>query len=231
MEYYMTGNDASHDSEHAKRVVRLSLYLAEKENITDEDTLEVIHLSAILHDIGDWKYKNKEKVSLDEFFDSHQYPPDKKDRIMHVIKNIGYKDELRRIDEDKALDIPRVYQFQDSRVEFKHIDPSLHTPELCIVQDADRIDALGAIGIARCLFFSATHGGIIHDTSSSPVINMTNDIYTSQTKRVASHHFHEKLFKLPLLMKTKTGRKIANDRMLIMKDFVSSLSNEWTSFQ
>lgn len=227
MEYYMSGNDGSHDSEHVKRVVRLALYLAEKEGITDKDTLEVIHLAAILHDIGDWKYSNKEKVSLDEFFESHQYSVSKKDRILHVIKNIGYKEELKRIDEDKALDVPKVYSFSNGEIEFKHKDPSLHTPELCIVQDADRIDALGAIGIARCLFFSATHGGIIHDSKSSPDVDMTNTKYISQSKKVASFHFYEKLFKLPLLMKTDTGRIMANDRIPIMKDFILSLSYEW----
>lgn len=228
----MKDNDASHDVEHVRRVVRLARFLAEKEDITDPDTLEIIELASILHDLCDYKYRpNSDTSELDHLFESHNYPPIKKDRILHVIKNIGYKDELKRMATDE-----KSYKKVYNHTKFVERDPTFHTPELCIVQDADRLEALGAIGISRCLFFTAARGGLIHDPDAIVYHNLTAEEYAARSKdksegkgkkQAASTHFHEKLFKLQYLMKTGTGREMAHERTKIMHLFIASLYEEW----
>jgi uncharacterized protein len=206
----MAGYDKSHDYEHVLRVVRHSLLLARMEGIEDPITLETIHLAALLHDVGDAKYCKDEYPykPVMELFCRYSYDGT---RVLHVLKNIGYKQEMKHLKEGvKCYDVTNA-----QRPKFVRRDPNLHTDELCIVQDADRLDAIGAIGIARCLFFSSTHGGYIHQ---KPAVSGSN---------TASMHFHEKLFRIPGLMKTKKGREMALKRMPIMHAFVECLEEEW----
>jgi uncharacterized protein len=228
----MKDNDASHDINHVKRVVSLALVLAKMEGITDPDTLEVIELAAWLHDVGDYKYnKDKGNAAIADLFDRCNYPPHKRDRIIHVIENIGYRDELKFIERNGYS----CHEKDDvlNAIHFVKRDPIYHTDELCIVQDADRLEALGAIGIARCLFYTASKGGIIHDPSAIPEHSLSSEEYaarstsTKEKRHAATTHFREKLLKLQHLMKTESGKRIARERTAIMHTFIATLEDEW----
>lgn len=185
----MDKNDSSHDINHIDRVVKMALFLAKEEKIEDPILLENIELAALLHDINDSKYITDEtsitKICI--IFDKYSISYQRRDYIFWIVNNIGYQKELKRV--GRINDIG--YR---------------------IVSDADILDALGAIGIARCLFFSATHGGVIHDP---------------ENKRSAIRHFHDKLFHLKNMMKTDKGKILAQEKTEIMRIFVSTLENEW----
>ena len=249
----MKDYDASHDVEHVKRVVRLARYLANEESIIDKDTLEIIELASILHDVGDYKYKTENSIgvsAIEDMFKEYNYPEDKTKRVLHVINNVGFSSELKRIDQERIGNIhdkqcestlpmyislsKRCYEFpmsQSTDIQFVQRDPDYHTPELCVVQDADRLEALGGIGISRCLFFTAARRGLIHDPDVTPDDTLTANRYVKQqngSKRNASiTHFYEKIFKLQSLMKTEKGKEMAIERTKIMYNFVHAVENEW----
>lgn len=132
-------NKQSHDIHHILRVKRTALSLAIEEGIAD---LELIVLAALLHDIKDWKYSGSETAGSEAvraFLDQYEYA--KVDTVVKIIERIGYKTELGRQDKQKSSD-----------ADVANVDGSQETwmfPELAVVQDADRLDAIGAIGIAR----------------------------------------------------------------------------------
>lgn len=226
--------DASHDMNHVERVVKMSLYLAEKEGITDPSTLEIIEVAALLHDMNDHKYKvndNDTGVKLRPFLLDIGFAEPEVNRIMHVVENVSYSTELKDIKLQKdsrfrfdnetwetVKDFIKLsYEFksiEDPYVKFIYKHPFIHTPELCVVQDADRLDALGAIGIARCLYFSGTR--------KNPIYNMDN----SSDPKTAIGHFYDKLLNLQYLMKTEEGKKLAIERTKIMSNFISAIDPE-----
>lgn len=127
--------DASHDFEHIKRVRTLSLLIA-KEEVEDghEIDLEIVQLSALLHDIGDWKYSGSESYgeeTVTKWLLSQKYPTERTKAVKSIIRFVGFKNELS----------------SDSKKEGSR--------EAYIVQDADRLDALGATGIARAFSYGA----------------------------------------------------------------------------
>ena len=127
----LAGNDASHDFAHIARVAASALSLAREElpgDAATADLLEIVELSALLHDIKDWKYSGSDTAGVEAaraFLEAHAYAADKTAAVLHVIQNIGFKTELG--------------QGSGNAVEL--------TPALAIVQDADRLDAIGAIGV------------------------------------------------------------------------------------
>lgn len=104
--------------------------------------------------------------------------------------------------------------------------PVMKTMEGKVVQDADRLDALGAVGIARTFAYSGAKGQLIHDPHLPPRGQMTQEEYR-QGKSTAVNHFYEKLFKLKDLMNTEYGKKMANERHRLMEAFLDSFYQEW----
>lgn len=226
--------DASHDIEHVKRVIRLADDIAKDIGVTDTDTLEIITLGATLHDVGDYKYGGKEQLNvLDQLFNKFNYPQDKRKRVLHVVNNVGFSSELKRIEIERSYGATSYKFLPCGTICFVQRDPEYHTLELCIVQDADRIEALGAIGIARCIFYTATKNGLIYDPYVKPNTQLTSESYKGQQspgrKNAAITHFYEKLFMLQYLMKTHKGRSLAIERTKIMKFYVDALEAEWFS--
>ncbi|BAT11384.1 Os10g0486000, partial [Oryza sativa Japonica Group] len=106
------------------------------------------------------------------------------------------------------------------------VEPTL---EFAIVQDADRLDAIGAIGIARCFTYGGSKKNTLHDPKILPRDNLSKEKYMSKDEKQTSiNHFHEKLFKLKDMMKTEAGKKRAEKRHKFMEDFVAEFYEEWS---
>ncbi|GAM26685.1 hypothetical protein SAMD00019534_098600, partial [Acytostelium subglobosum LB1] len=206
----MRNNDPSHDWLHVNRVVRLVQTIAKEEKY--EGDWELLTLSAIMHDVGDWKYAagGDERAgvnAVEAFLTSHDYPLDKTKRVCHIVNDVSFKNELSR---------PSDYIFsQESK----------------IVQDADRLDAIGAIGIARTFAYGATKCSPFYgDASFGQSINttLTKEDYMKRStqKQPVVDHFYDKLFKLRDLMKTGTGRRLAESRHQAMVEFIQQMRDE-----
>ncbi|KAL7180884.1 hypothetical protein ACSBR1_039861 [Camellia fascicularis] len=202
----MKANDASHDASHVFRVRDLALSLALEEGLSSSpDSMEIVELAALLHDIGDYKYMrdpSDEKI-VEEFLEAENVEGSKKIKILSIIKGMGFKDEI------------------GGQVDSKH------SIEFGIVQDADRLDAIGAIGIARCFTFGGSRSSVLHDPSIQPRSDLSKEQYIKKDKQTTVNHFHEKLLKLKDLMKTKAGQRRAEKRHKFMEDFLKEFYDEW----
>lgn len=195
----LTNVEGGHDWWHIYRVWKLSKQIAEKENV---DSM-VIDLGALLHDIADAKFHegNEEvgpKVSR-EFLESLGVEEVIIDHIDKIIRNISFKN-------------------------FK--EQKFRSVELDIIQDADRLDAIGAIGIARAFNFGGFKNRPIYDPDIDSNLNMSKEEYKKSLSPTVNH-FYEKLFLLKDLMNTKTGKKMAEERHQFMEEYLNRFFKEW----
>uniref|UniRef100_A0ACD5TNU4 Uncharacterized protein n=1 Tax=Avena sativa TaxID=4498 RepID=A0ACD5TNU4_AVESA len=208
VEREMSGRDASHDAAHALRVRDLALSLAAEQGLSSPDRLLIVELAALLHDIGDYKYTkdNAEDMSIVErFLEEVGLEEGQMEEIVSIITGMGFKNEV-----SKKL----------------NAEPTL---EFAIVQDADRLDAIGAIGVARCFTYGGSKNSALHDPKVLPRDNLSKEKYMSkEEKQTSINHFHEKLFKLKDMMKTEAGKKRAEKRHMFMENFVSEFYEEWS---
>lgn len=192
------GDSSGHDYYHSMRVYQTALLIAEREHAD----AGIVALAALLHDVDDRKLSPQ----------THAH----KDNAVRFLTEHGVSEEsIRRI----CLIIDEVsFSGSDS------VRPS--TLEGQCVQDADRLDALGAIGIARTFAYGGSHGRAIYDPDDPPMLNMNRAEYK---KRVSSslNHFYEKLFLLKDMMSTDYGRKIAEKRDIYMREFAARFMAEW----
>ncbi|MDV7697305.1 HD domain-containing protein [Chryseobacterium soli] len=196
----LEGAEAGHDWYHIERVWKLSKKIAEAENCNHD----VVELSALLHDIADPKFHNGDetlalKISR-EFLESQQVSEDIIEQVLFVIKNISFK----------------------NRGEV----PSELPVELKIVQDADRIDAIGAIGIGRTFNFGGFKNNLMYDPEVPPSLNMSKEEY-KKSNGTTINHFYEKLLLLKDLMNTEKGRELAQQRHDFMLTFLDQFYKEW----
>ncbi len=196
----LEGAEAGHDWFHIERVWKLSRKIAEKEDCN----IEVVELSALLHDIADPKFHNGDemlalKISRG-FLESQNASEDIIEQVLFVIKNISFKN---RGEAPENLPI-----------------------ELKIVQDADRIDAIGAIGIGRTFNFGGFKNNPMYDPNIKPSLNMSKEEY-KKSNGTTINHFYEKLLLLKDLMNTSEGKKIAEERHEFMLNFLDQFYKEW----
>lgn len=186
--------DASHDFSHIARVRRLAIFILYQEQGLIGQTYErmLVDLSALLHDVCDHKYATSSVASQGERFifdltQSNDLPVDLARAVAVVSRNVSYSHECKYPEEVRqALD--------------------LH-PELAIVQDADRLDALGAIGVGRCFTYGASKAANGAQNEESYCMDD------------AIEHFGDKLEKLEGMMKTETGRRLARARAAKLTSF------------
>lgn len=202
--------DPSHDWNHIDRVRNNALNIAAKENC--EMDIEIVELSALLHDIYDSKYcsqENKAAEEIGKFLSAKQYPQDKIDKIITIVNGISFHKEIASNLEEKEISI-----------------------ELKIVQDADRLDALGSIGLARVFNFDGAHKRPIYETKTDLKIpsefNLpsSKEEYEKETNKSSVKHIHKKILTLRKLMKTKTGQHLADPRTDFMICFLEGLEAE-----
>ncbi|GGP04504.1 phosphohydrolase [Cloacibacterium rupense] len=196
----LEGAEAGHDWFHIERVWKLSKKIAEKEG----GNLEVIELSALLHDIADPKFHNGDetlatKISS-EFLKSIDVEEKTIEQVLYIIENISFKNR------SEAPEIPSI--------------------ELQIVQDADRLDAIGAIGIARTFNFGGFKNNLMYHPDIQPQLNMSKEEY-KKSNGTTINHFYEKLLLLKDLMNTETAKKIASERHDFMLKFLDEFYKEW----
>ncbi len=192
-------NDYSgHDYFHTVRVYKMATHIAMKENAD----LEVVQLAALLHDVDDIKLSPQTHVNKDKactFLSANQMEEEIIHTICQIIGEISYAGN-------------------DSVVP--------HTLEGKCVQDADRLDAMGAIGIARAFAYGGNHNRLMHHPDMKPNMNMGREEYNSHVSTTINH-FYEKLFKLKDLMNTDTAKEIAKTKDAYMREFVTEFMNEW----
>ena len=192
--------ESGHDWFHIERVYKNALNIIESENANKE----VVLYAALLHDIADSKFHDGDETigpkKAATFLQSISVENDVINHVVKIIENISFKGG----------------NFQR---DFSSI-------ELDIVQDADRLDAIGAIGIARTFNYGGFKNNSIHDPEIGPKMNMSKEEYKSY-KGTTINHFYEKLLLLKDLMNTKTGKEIALQRHEFMLLFLSQFYSEW----
>lgn len=180
--------DASHDFQHIERVRKNAFEIADTEPSAD---IEIIELAVLLHDVSDPKYSVAEKQEEERIIKQLNLSEEKIAQVKHVIKAISFNGG---------------HELEAETLEAK------------IVRDADRLDAIGAVGIARTFAFGGAKGRQLYDASETPRENMSVEEY--RTKKTASvTHFYEKLLKLSEGMQTKKGKELAIERHAFMNYF------------
>lgn len=196
----LKGAEGGHDFFHVERVYKNALLIAEKEDVDEF----VVALGALLHDIADSKfYDGDETVGPKKarlFLEAIKVNDDVIVHVENIITNISYKGG-------------------NFKQQFK-------SAELDVIQDADRLDAIGAIGIARCFNYGGFKNREIYNPTILPNLSMTKEEY-KKSKAPTINHFYEKLLLLKDKMNTNTGKKIAQERHDFMELFLKQFFIEW----
>jgi len=195
---FLSGDCSGHDWWHIERVRKMTKKIAVEEGAD----LFICEMAALLHDVADEKLNVTEEIGINrvkEWLNYVSLDEDCIERIMDIIENMSFK---------------------GGGV------PPMKTLEGKIVQDADRLDAIGAIGIARTFAYSGAKGQLIYDPSIPVRENMTKEEYR-KNKTTAINHFYEKLLKLEGLMNTQSGKRLAKKRQMIMEEFLENFFEEW----
>lgn len=192
-------DSSGHDWWHIYRVWQTALHICKRENA---DAF-IVQLAALLHDLDDWKFNDSEDETprrAKGWLESLSLDPAVIDAVCSIIKHISYKGA-------------GVENKMDSREGF-------------IVQDADRLDAIGAIGIARAFAYGGYKNRPLYNPDSSPQLHQTFEQYKNSNSDTINH-FHEKLLLLKDKMNTAAAKRIAEQRHEVMVQFLNQFMEEW----
>lgn len=182
-----------HDWYHINRVRQMALYIQQKEG----GNADIIELAALLHDISDYKFNggdfDKGAVVTDEILKKYSIQEEVREAISAIVKNISFKGSGE--------------------------ENTITSLEGKIVQDADRIDALGALGIARTFAYGGSIGQPIYDPTIPPKQNQSATSYVNERTHTINH-FYEKLLLIAERMNTPTGEVIAQERTQVMRNYL-----------
>lgn len=196
----LEGAEGGHDWFHIERVYKNSLLIAKEE----ECDLTVVQLGALLHDIADSKFHGGDETvgpkTARAFLESQNVSEDIIQHVINIIENISFKGG--------------------------NFEKKFNSKELEIVQDADRLDAIGAIGVARAFNYGGFKNRVLYNPEIQPNLNMSKEEY-KKSDSPTLNHFYEKLLLLKDKMNTSTGLKIAEERHKFMEQFLSQFYAEW----
>lgn len=192
--------EGGHDWFHIERVYKNTLLIVKEEKCN----LLVCQLAALLHDIADSKFHDGDETigpkTARDFLEKENVSGEVIDHVIKIIENISFKGG--------------------------NFEKKFSSMELDIVQDADRLDAIGAIGIARCFNYGGFKNRALYNPEILPNLSMTKEEYKN-TNSPTVNHFYEKLLMLKDKMNTTTGKQIAKERHLYMEDFLKQFYAEW----
>ena len=194
--------EGGHDWFHIERVWKNAKAIAKTEKVD----LFIVELGALLHDIADSKFHDGDetvgpKVAKD-FLEELQVNKEVIEHVIKIIENISFKGGNE--------------------------SQKFTSPELQVIQDADRLDAIGAIGVARTFNYGGFKNNPIYDPNIPPNLNMTKEEY-KKSKAPTINHFYEKLLLLKDRMNTETGKKLAAQRHAFMEQFLEQFYKEWNA--
>lgn len=194
------GEGSGHDWHHINRVWQLARRIAQAEGANHE----IVALGALVHDIADWKFSGGDET----------VGPLEAERLL---KHLGAAPSIIL----EVVDIVKTISFKGAGVQ----TPIRNLEGKC-VQDADRLDAIGAIGIARCFAYGGHAGRTLYEPEETPVMHASAEAYKS-SQTASLNHFYEKLFLLKDRMNTATGKAIAEERHRFMVAFEQQFLAEW----
>jgi uncharacterized protein len=204
-------DSTGHDWWHIHRVRNLAKRITREEG----GDIFLVELAALLHDIGDYKFfKGDEEAGaakVGEWLFSLEISPSLVDKIIEITSRVSF-----------MLSLPSKEKVRDKK---NAIIPTL-SKELMSVTDADRLDAMGAIGIARAFTYGGFFNRPIYDPTIKPIKSITKEEY-KMTEAPSINHFYEKLLKLKDMMYTKLGRKIAKRRHRYINLYLKQFFKEW----
>jgi uncharacterized protein len=196
----LSSDTTGHDWWHVYRVWKNAINIGQHEEVD----MFIVELAALLHDIADFKLHGGDETigprMAKEWLERFKIDESTIDQIVEIIQTMSFKG--------------------------KSVDATMKTKEGMVVQDADRLDAIGAIGIGRTFTFGGHKGHPIYDPRVTPKNHQTFEQYKNNTSPTINH-FYEKLLLLKDLMNTKTARKIAEDRHRFMEQFLERFFMEW----
>lgn len=194
--------EKGHDWHHTKRVYQQAKAIAEREHAN----LMVVELAALLHDIADPKFHNGDEAlgpsMAAEFLATQKVEAGIIDHVCNIIRYMSFKNSLEAT------------------------APPFHSLEMSIVQDADRLDAIGAIGIARTFHYGGYKNRLMYDPEIPPEKELTKEAYKKSTAPTINH-FYEKLLRLKDMMHTETAKQLAEERHDFMLAFLQQFYREW----
>jgi uncharacterized protein len=196
----LRNSESGHNWFHIERVWKNAKHIGQSENVN----MLIVELAALLHDIADSKFYNGDETIGPRM-------------ARHFLQEQGVDDSII----DHVIKIMENMSFRSG-----YDQPSFVSEELQVVQDADRLDAIGAIGIARAFHFGGYKNREIYDPAIPPDLNMTKEAY-KKSKAPTINHFYEKLLLLKDKMNTATGKKMAQERHIFMEKYLQQFYTEW----
>jgi len=197
----LSKDTSGHDWWHTCRVWQNAVQIG----LSEQVDMFIVELAAILHDIADYKFHNGDTSIGPKMAGDWLVSQEVEE---HVIENV--------------CDIIACLPFQGADVQVT----LMKTIEGCVVQDADRLDAIGAIGIARAFAFAGAMGRMIHDPNIEPIKHSSFEMYKTSNS-TAINHFYEKLLLVKDLLNTKTAKELAFERHQFMEAFLNRFFTEW----
>lgn len=204
MEYFKD-DSTGHDIGHLERTLNNALYLCDKEG---GDKI-VVGISAFLHDIHRIMQNKEEKFVS---------PKDSLPTVKNILSNIDLTEEQ----------VEKICYCIEHHEKYNWNKDNVTDKNALILQDADNLDAIGAIGIARTFSFGGVNKIKMYD-ETEPLNENSNYVESMGTNESTIHHFYHKLFKLGNNMNTKTAKRLAVKRIKLMRKFVNEFLNEWNS--